>query len=321
MPAAGLFGQAATSPLTLERTIPLPGGRASFDHYAVDNRGARLFLAAKYNHSVEVVDLGSGKMLQTISEIGKPHGIVWVGDTGKLYVTDGAAGTLNVYSGTPFTLQAKIKLAADADDMAYDPANKYLYVGYGGSDAGEVEGHIAIVNTANFTLVKKIDVATHPEGIEVDVAHGRAFANIADSANVTVIDTKSQTIAAIWKLTKAKDNVPLAFDAEHNRLFVGCRTPGRMLMLDGRTGKEMAELPADGGVDDMYYDAVLHRVYLSGGAGYVDVYQVGDGASMHALARVRTVAGAKTSLFDPERRKLYLGTASGLRLYSPNAGK
>ncbi len=320
MPAAILLGQ-TSSPLTLERTIPLPGGKASFDHYAVDNRGSRLFLAAKYNHSVEVVDLNSGKTMQTIQGIGTPHGIVWIGETGKLYVTDGAAGTLNVYSGTPFTFQAKIKLAADADDMAYDPGNKFLYVGYGGSDAGEVEGHIAIVNTANFTLVKKIDVAAHPEGIEVDAAHGRVFANIADSANVTVIDAKTQTIAAVWKLTKAKENVPLAYDAEHNRLFVGCRTPARMLRLDGITGKEMAHLPADGGADDMYYDAVLHRVYLSAGAGYVDVYQVGDGVSMHALARVRTVAGAKTSLFDAERRKLYLGTASGLRMYSPNTEK
>ncbi len=52
-------------PLKLQQTIPLPGVTGSFDHFAIDLSEDVLFAAAKGNHTVEVVDLKTGKIIQS----------------------------------------------------------------------------------------------------------------------------------------------------------------------------------------------------------------------------------------------------------------
>jgi hypothetical protein len=93
-----------SAPLTLSRTIALPGVVGKFDHLAIDAAGSRLFIAATGNHSVEVIDLQSGKVQQSITGLGKPHGLAWIAATGSLYIADGSLAELRVYKGSPLAL-------------------------------------------------------------------------------------------------------------------------------------------------------------------------------------------------------------------------
>jgi DNA-binding beta-propeller fold protein YncE len=311
--------------LQLSRTIALPGVSGKFDHFAIDNAGQRLFAAATGNHSVEVIDLKTDKIVQSIGGLGKPHGLAYVAATGGLYMADGTLAELRVYTGTPLTLQGKIKLSDDADDMVYDEASHLLFVGHGGSDAAN-PARVAVVDTTSFSLVKNLPVATHPEALEIDPQGKRVFANIADSNEVAVIGTAAQSVEASWKLTKAAGNVPAAFDRVHKLLYVACRKPATLLLLDGGTGKEIASLPTVEGADDMFYDADLNRVYVVGGGGEVHVYQADDARGIRAIGVVRTSAGAKTALFDPELHELFVGIPgmnghdAGVRVYTTLAG-
>ncbi|MGD0891612.1 MAG: hypothetical protein ABR923_08765, partial [Terracidiphilus sp.] len=56
-----VIAQSSTT-LSLTQTILLPGITGKFDHLAIDLAGDRLFAAATGNHSVEVIDLKSGKV-------------------------------------------------------------------------------------------------------------------------------------------------------------------------------------------------------------------------------------------------------------------
>ena len=114
-----------------------------------------------------------------------------------------------------------------------------------------------------------------------------------------MIDAETKAITAHWKLTKAADNVPMAFDGEDQLLFVACRKPGMVIALDAATGKEIASQPAAGGADDLFYDPALGRVYLISGAGEVDAYQV-DKAKSSACARQ-----CCTPRPEPRRRCLF----------------
>lgn len=60
--------------LRLHRTIPLPGVQWRFDHFAVDAKGRRLFVAALGNNILEVVDLEGGKRLRTITGLKQANG-------------------------------------------------------------------------------------------------------------------------------------------------------------------------------------------------------------------------------------------------------
>jgi YVTN family beta-propeller protein len=296
------------SPLMLQRTIALPDGTGKFDHFAFSPAGNRLFVAATGNHSIEVIDLSSDKVIQTLPGLGKPHGLAWIGETGRLFASDGLQADLKVYDGAPLEQMKSIKLSEDADDMVYDGKTKLLYTGHGGG--ARDPAMIAVVDTTNGTLVTNLPVSTHPEGMDIDPAHERIFANIADSAEVAVIDGVTHAQSATWKLTRAKDNVPLAYDEEHQVLFVACRAPARLLVLDGNSGKELADLPSDSGADDLFYDAELHRIYLIAGSGAIDVYEIDANKNVRASGVTQTSAGAKTGLLVPSQHALYVGAAS-----------
>ena len=293
------------APLSLTRTIPLPGVVGRFDHLAIDIAGNRLFIAATTNHSVEVIDLATDKVEQSITGLGKPHGLAWVAETGSLYVADGALGELRVYTGTPLALAGTIKLSDDADDMVYDTVHHLLFVGHGGSDAAN-PAKIAVIDTDRFALVSNLSVATHPEALEIDPQNHRVFANIAESNEVVVFDTVTKTIGAHWKLTTAADNVPLAYDNDDKLLYIACRKPGTLIVMDAATGKEVASLPAASGADDLFYDPAMRRVYVICGTGEVDAYQIDEAKHLHPLEVLHTADGAKTALFVPGQNLLYV---------------
>jgi DNA-binding beta-propeller fold protein YncE len=323
--ATSLAASSQTSSLTLSQTIPLPGVAGKFDHFAIDEPGHRLFVAATGNHSVEVIDLKTAKVEQSIAGLGKPHGLVWVQATASLYVADGSLGELRVYKGSPLKLAGAIKLSDDADDMVYD-AHHLLYVGHGGSSAA-APGRVAVIDTAKFALLANLGVASHPEALDFDAQGRRIFANIADSAEVAVIDGAKSAIVAHWRLTGATDNIPMAYDGERQRLYVACRKPAALLALNASTGAEIARATTGEGADDLFFDAALHRLYVISGAGEVDVLQADGKTGLTTIGVTHTAAGAKTALFVPALGVLYVGVPAAdtkpaeIRVYSTAAQK
>jgi hypothetical protein len=63
----------------------------------------------------------------------------------------------------------------------------------------------------------------------------------------------------------------MALDNTNKRLFVGCRIPAKLIVLDTSSGRIVASLATIGDSDDIFYDAVRHAVYVIGGEGAVDV--------------------------------------------------
>jgi hypothetical protein len=295
-----------TPPLTLQAAITLPTGTGKFDHFAYDLKANRLFIAATGNHSIEVLDLNSERLAENLGGIGKPHGLAWLPTTGLLYASDGAEGKLKIFAGSPLSLAKSIELSEDADDMVYDENARLLYVGHGGSDAKNPAA-IAVIDTTRQTLLVDLPVAAHPEGLEIDHPHDRIFVNVAEAGEVVVIDGASHTQTAAWKLTRAKDNVPLAYDEEHQVLFIACRTPARLLALDANSGNELTDLPSDAGADDLFYDPASRRIYLIAGGGAVDVYQIDAAKAIQAIGVIPTAAGAKTGLLVPSQHALFVG--------------
>jgi DNA-binding beta-propeller fold protein YncE len=307
--------------VAFQHSITLTGVSGKFDHFAIDLAGNRLFAAATGNHSVEVIDLASGKVAQSITGLSKPHGLAWIAATQTLYVADGALAELRQYRGSPLALAGSLKLSDDADDMVYREAGKSLFVGHGGSGSA-TPGRIAVVDTVSFQIKSEIPVATHPEALEIDLEHQRIFANIADSGEVAVIDGSGRSAPGSWKLKGADHNVPLAYDSRGSVLYVACRAPAVLLALDGSTGIELARIPIAAGADDLFYDQAGNRVYVITGAGEVDIVKADSRKALRLLGKVSTAAGAKTALFVPSQSLLYVGVPavapapSEVRVYS-----
>src|SRR5690349_7400884 len=77
------------STLALAKTIPLPGVKGRFDHFAIDAKHQRLFVAALGNNSLEIVDLAAGKRLHSIEGLHKPQGVLYLAEPNRIYVANG----------------------------------------------------------------------------------------------------------------------------------------------------------------------------------------------------------------------------------------
>src|ERR1700682_177892 len=76
-------------PLKLVATIPMPGFTGDFDHFGVDVKGNRLFLASEDQKTVEVFDLRTGERIHSIKGFGQPLTMAYLAESDCLIVTGG----------------------------------------------------------------------------------------------------------------------------------------------------------------------------------------------------------------------------------------
>jgi hypothetical protein len=79
-----------------------------------------------------------------------------------------------------------------------------------------------------------------------------------------------------------------------------------MVVLDTVSGKQVASVEIVGDTDDLFFDSTSAAIYVSGGAGSITVIKQIDGDHYSALGNVPTARGARTSLFVPEFKRLYV---------------
>src|ERR1700682_454510 len=93
----------------------------------------------------------------------------------------------------------------------------------------------------------------------------RLFVNMTGANKIGVVDRQKRTVVDTWPVTAAVENVPMQYDESTHRLFVATRKPSKLVVVNTDTGKEVTSLPTADSVDDLAYDAVLHRLYVAGG--------------------------------------------------------
>ncbi len=289
-----------SAPLRLVQTIPLPGVEGRIDHFAVDTKGQRLFVSALGNNTLEVLDLraGTGKRVHTISGLHEPQGVSYASEFNKIFVANGNDGSLRIYDGSSFDPIATLDFKDDADNVRYDRAAKRIYVGYG-------DGALGIVDAATGKRLGDIKLDAHPESFQLEASGPRIFVNVPKAGHIAVVDRERRAVVAKWPITTARANFPMALDEAHQRLFVTCRRPAELLVFDMASGKQVTSLPVVGDADDMFYDLSHHRIYISGGEGFISVVEQRDADHYQVIAKIPTASGARTSFLIPDVR-LYL---------------
>lgn len=296
---ASLQATSGQTPITLVGTIDLPGVEGRIDHLALDAAAQRLFVAALGNNTVEMLDLKSNRHLKSLPGFREPQGVVFMADAKLVAVTNGQGeGVQFIDTNDGHPIRA-VKLGEDSDNVRYDAVAKRLFVGFGG-------GALAAVSPADGKVLGEAKLAGHPESFQLERSGSRVFVNVPDASQIAVVDRAAMKVIATWPVAGAKANFPMALDEANHRLFVGCRRPAKVLVFDTATGKESAAFDIVGDTDDLFYDAARKRLYVSGGEGFLDVFQEQDGRGFTRAAHVATAAGARTSLFVAEQSRLYV---------------
>jgi DNA-binding beta-propeller fold protein YncE len=312
------------APLELRQTIPVPGltKEGDFDHLGIDTQGNRLFIMGEDHSVVEVIDLGAGKLVHTITDVKAPHSMVYRGDLKKLFIVDGDLGEVRIYDSDSYQAVGSIKLREDADSMTYDPSTKYMYVVNGGKDAKMTYSFVSVVDTTAAQKLADIKIDSDAvEALALEKSGPRLFVNMTGKDAVAVVDREKHTVMNTWPTGEvAKHLIAMSLDEADHRLFVTTRTPGKLIVLNTDSGKVVTSLPCIGDNDDMAYDSASKRIYVSG-SGFVDVYHQKDADHYDQIAHLATAFKARTSILVPEWKKYYLGvphrgtTPAAVRVY------
>ena len=317
---AGLTGEgfprsAETDLLQLESKIPLGNVRGRIDHMAVDVKRQRLFVAELGNDALGVVDLAQRRLIRTIAGLKEPQGVGYEPSTNTLYVANAGDGSVRLFEGSGYIAVGRIELGRDADNIRVDAAANRLFVGYG-------VGALAVIDPVARNKVGDIPLKAHPEGFQIDPDTSQIFVNIPDARAVAVVDRVSRKQIASWPMIGQDSNVPMALDRERRQVLVIFRSPAELSLFSMTNGKLIATTETCGDADDVFIDAKRGRVYVSCGAGFVDVFEATAGA-YRRTARIPTVSGARTSLFVPELDRLLVavrarpGEAAAIWVFRP----
>jgi len=299
------LGAQEKSPMKLIATTPLPGFTGDFDHFGLDLKGKRLFLAAEDHKTVEVFDL-DGKHLQSISGFGQPHAILYMPEVNKLVVTDGDGfGMVELVSGVDYKILDTIKLPPGVDGAVFNPINHDYYVESGGSETGGQTHKINIVDTRSFKLVGDITLpGNHSEAMAISRDGKKMYVNLTGPKEVGVVDLATRELTARWPITGAETPNSMALDEPNHRLFIATRNPPKFFVFDMNTGKIVTTAPIAAFNDDMWFDAARKRIYLSGSETTTVLAQK-DADHYEFVAEVTTGYRAKTSFYLPQMNRFY----------------
>lgn len=293
--ASGQEGKALVRVQTIDLSGPV--GRR-LDHMALDRKHQRLFVANMANASLDIVDLRAGKRLQSVPNQHGIQGIAYDSERDRLFVGLGEDGVCNIFSGSDYRLQKSIPLA-DADNVRFDVRQNQIIVGH-------AEPALAVIDPQMLSIKAQIRLPGQPEAFQVERRRPRLYVNVPSTRSVIGVDTETRRIVATYPLKVADQNFPLALDEPGRRLFIGCRKPPRIAVMDTDSGRELAVAAIAADTDDVFYDAKRQRIYASCGEGFVSVLQEKMPNHFETVDRVPTVRLARTSLFDPDASRLYL---------------
>jgi DNA-binding beta-propeller fold protein YncE len=318
--AGSVLAMAVISPIALaqsagvqlEAKIPLGNVSGRIDHMAADLARHRLFVAELGDNTVAVVDLDQRRVVHRISGLRKPQGVAYVGPDDRLLVANAGDGSVRMFGaaddGEVYREVGRINLGEDADNIRLDRGAGRAFIGYG-------SGALAVVETRSFAKLTNIPLKAHPESFQLSAATGRIFVNVPRAKEIAVIDVSAGKQIASWPMTD-RNNFPMALDESGEHVLVVYRNAPLLAAFSMRNGQMVSRVPTCGDADDVFVDAKRRHVYVSCGAGVVDVFEMKDSA-LQRIAQIPTAPGARTSLYVPELDRLFV--AAPARSGAPGA--
>lgn len=308
---ASASGQTTPS-VKLVKSIPLAGYTGDFDHFAVDRDRGRLLLAAEDHATVEVFDLKTLAHLKTVTGFGAPHSILARPGSKTVLITDSGTQMSAIRNGETLAVEKKVVLTPGADSAMYDKASNVYYVVTGGKDVDMKTAELDAINPDTGAKLGSIVFNdNHVEALDIDPTSNKLYINLTQTNKLAVVDRKAMKVLTVWPVPEAQQNAMVAVDPQQHRLYIVCRAPGKVVVLDADDGHLIGTQPAPLRADQVQYDANAHRLYVPGGEGWMGIYDTADANHLKLIEKVPTAPGAKTGLLLPNQHRLFLAASPG----------
>ena len=301
LPALLLFllsGHAALAaePYRILRSVKV-GGDGGFDYVTADSAGRRLYFArsGKVNPRLAVYDLDSLTRVAELSGV-NAHGAAV--DTAS---HRGFASSKPITLFDTKTLQTTGTIAVDGnpDGLAADPAQGRIYV------LSHSVPNITVIDAAGGAVVGTLDLDAAPEQSAAD-GKGHLYVDLEDKDAVGVVDTKTLTVTARYPLGDLHTPAGLALDPKSRVLFVACRNPASLVMMNADSGAILDTIPIGLGNDGVVFNPATSEAFASQGDGTLAVVKENGPSSFALEQTLPTQSGAKTLTLDAKTGHIFL---------------
>src|SRR6267143_2854138 len=278
-----------------------PGGSEYFDYINFDAIARRVYLS----HGTEfiVVDADEGTTVGTISGLKRSHGVALVPEVNRGFISDGGAAQIVIFDLKTLKTIGQIKGEEDADFITYDPASKHVFV-YNGTPKSAT-----VIDPAKGTVIATMPLGGAPEQAVAE-GKGMIYDNLEDTNEVRALDSRTLKIKARWPVAPAGAPVAITMDRKNRVLFIGCRNPRMLVVMDADTGKIIGDaFPIGDRVDANIYDPETGLLASATREGTLHIFHLDSPAKLSVVETVKTEFGAKTMGLDSKTHNLYLTTA------------
>ena len=287
---------------TLQNTFHI-GGEGGWDYVTFDPQTHRLYVP-RSTHTM-VIDAESGKTLGDIPGQKRNHGVAIDHKTGRGFITEGGGdGAVVIFDLNSNQVLGSIKAQPDADGIIFDPASGLVLLVSG--DGGTLMSLKPDIDPKSGQLDPPIDLGGKPEFLAAD-GKGKVYVDLVDKAQVAVVDIESRKVLDHWSVAPGGSPVGMSMDTNKRRLFIGCRNPQKLIVMEANNGKVLADLPIRAGVDAPKFDGA--QIFASCRDGKIYIARETSPGKFEMAETVQTPEGARTMDVDRSAHKVYLPTA------------
>ncbi|HEX3406714.1 MAG TPA: hypothetical protein VHS81_05710, partial [Caulobacteraceae bacterium] len=198
--AVPIAAHAAGGQLQVVDRIKGPDG--GWDYASYDPAHRRIYVT--HATVVLAVDLASGKLNDNFAPGNRLHEVVVVPGRDLLVTTNSGDSTAKLLKASDGSLIKELKVAADADGAAYDPATGLVVVING--DAGV----LTLIDPVKQDVVGTIQVGDKLEFGQPD-GKGRFYVNVEDKGQVAVVDLKARKVVQRYDMAGCQRPTGLAY--------------------------------------------------------------------------------------------------------------
>jgi hypothetical protein len=272
------------------------GGEGGYDYIFADVEGRRLYLPrGGPTGQLMVFNLDTLESLGAVADVRAGGATVdpksHHGFSTTKPLTMWEAGTLKVIK--------TIDVDGRPDGILCDPYNARVWV------LSHQPPHATVIDAADGAVVKTVDLGGAPEQAVSD-GKGTIYVNIADKANIAVVDAKNLTVTAHYDMSsKGAGGSGLAFDLKNHILFAYYRQPSpTVVIMNADNGNIITTLPTGTGVDTVAFNPATMEAISAENAGTMTFIKENSPTSFVVEQTLETMVGAKTLALDTKSNHL-----------------
>lgn len=290
----------ADGPYKILRTVTV-GGEGGFDYIVADAQGRHLYIArsGQTNPRLLAFDLDSLKQVGEIDGI-NAHGAVVDGTNHHGFVS---SKPLTMFDSTNTKTLKSIAVDGNPDGLTLDAAAHRVYV------LSHSAPNITAINTIDGSIIGTVNLDAAVEETVSD-GKGHLYVALENKDAVGVVDSNKLTAGATYSLNgQAGTPAGLALDPKTRVLFVACRKPAMMVMMNADTGTILATLPIGEQNDGVLFNPATNEALAATGDGHLSVIKEDSAGHFAVEQTLTTLPGARTIALDSKTGHIFLMTA------------